>query len=80
MNHIRHAIIGIIVVMLVIFAAPVFARIGGLDFPDSLQPNSIFSTIREVTARIFGSSNLEVSGRNNFETPNRPLGNDFTNL
>lgn len=80
MNHIRHAIFGMVVLLVIIFAAPVAARIGGLDFPDSLRPSSIFSTIRDVTNHFFGGQTQATDSTLDPTVPAGSLGTDFTNL
>ena len=53
-NHIRHAIIGLVILMSILFVAPQFARILGLQYPESLLPSNIFETIKEVSVYVFG--------------------------
>lgn len=79
MNHIRHAAIGIVVLMLILFIAPQIARIIGLDYPDSIRPSNIFGTIQEVSSSVFGGSS---SSSNDFssDTSNNTIGSDFTDL
>lgn len=77
-NYIRHAIFGIVVLLVIIFVAPVIARIIGLDFPDALRPNSIFSTMREVSLHFFGWSTTNTDVMTDPTTGT--VGTDFTNL
>lgn len=77
MNHIRHAIIWLVVLVIVLFAAPIFARILGFEYADVIRPSSIFDTIKEVSGNIFWWSS---SIGNDFDTPTPSLGNDFTDL
>lgn len=78
-NHIRHAIIGVIVLMLVLFVSPMIARILGFEYADSIRPTSVFAAIQELTGKIFG-------GWSGFSDPslNTPssnsVGTDFTDL
>jgi len=55
-NHIRHAIIWVIVLLVVLFVAPIFARILWFEYLDVIRPSNIFQTIRELSSQLFGGS------------------------
>ncbi|MDD2694215.1 MAG: hypothetical protein PHY14_04860 [Candidatus Gracilibacteria bacterium] len=78
-NHIRHAAIGVVILMLVLFVAPQIARIIGLEYPDVIRPSNIFATIQEVSSNIFGGG---ISSSNSFadDSSNTSIGSDFTDL
>ncbi|NRH21430.1 hypothetical protein HOO68_05320 [Candidatus Gracilibacteria bacterium] len=54
-NHIRHAVLGIIVLMLVLFIVPVITRLIGLPYGDYLKPKQVLQTISEISGRVFGT-------------------------
>lgn len=54
-NHIRHAVLGIGVLVLVLFIAPVITRLVGLSYGEYLSPKNILSTISEISGKIFGT-------------------------
>jgi uncharacterized membrane protein len=55
-NHIRHAFLGLIVLVLILFIAPKILEIFGLPYGESLRPSNIFSEIQSVSQKIFGGS------------------------
>ncbi len=55
-NSIRYAVVGIIVVVLSLFVVPRFGDLLGLDISAYLSPRTIFSTIQDLSVRIFGGS------------------------
>lgn len=56
-NHMRYAVLGIVVLILIIFVVPVFLRIIGLShYWSFFTPAEILSTLREVSAYVFGTS------------------------
>jgi hypothetical protein len=52
-NHIRHAVLGIIVLVIVLFTVPVITRLIGLPYGDYLKPKQILQTISEISGRVF---------------------------
>ena len=54
-NHIRHAVLGIIVLMLVLFIVPVITRLIGLPYGDYLKPKQVLQTISEISGRVFST-------------------------
>lgn len=52
-NHIRHAVLGIIVLMVVLFVAPTLTRLIGLPISDDIKPSRIFDTIQELSSNFF---------------------------
>lgn len=78
-NHIRHAIIGVVVLMLVLFVSPMIARILGFEYADVIRPTSIFDTIREVSAKVFGGSSA-TSSTDPLSPQSGAIGTDFTDL
>lgn len=52
-NHIRHALIGLVFLLIVLYTFPIIAKIGGLAYPVTATPTSIFETIREISGKIF---------------------------
>lgn len=52
-NHIRHALIGIVALILILFATPLFMSAIGMAYGEYARPRMIFDTIGEVSQRIF---------------------------
>ncbi len=77
-NHIRHAIIGVFFLMLVLFVSPLLMRLIGIPYPEYATPRVIFSTISEISARIFDvnldSGSIPLVPKNDVGT------SDFSNL
>lgn len=77
-NHIRHALIGVVFLLIVLYTFPIIARLGGLSYPVSATPTSIFDTITEISGKIF---NVDLDSNT---TPSAPPSNvgtsDFSNL
>lgn len=61
-NSIRYAVVGIIVVVLSLFVLPRLGDLLGLDISTYLAPKTIFSTIQDLSARIFGGSSSSSLG------------------
>lgn len=78
-NHIRHAAIGVAVLMLILFVAPQIARILGLNYPDAIRPSNIFATIQEVSSSVFGGG-VSSSNDSFSDSSNSSIGSDFTDL
>ncbi len=56
-NHIRYAVLGIIILMVILFVAPIFLGLFGLqEYSTYFSPPLILSTIQEVAANILGTS------------------------
>ena len=52
-NYIRHAVIGIIFLLVVLFVFPVLTNLIGLPYGDYVKPSAIFDTINKVSGTIF---------------------------
>lgn len=64
-NHIRHALIGIVFIIAVLFIIPVITGFMGLPYGEYARPAAVFSTITVISDRIFGidvGSNTIVPG------------------
>lgn len=79
-NHIRYAVLGVIVLFIILFAAPVFLGLFGLaQYGTYFSPAVVLATIQEITANIFGGS---ASGGYYDSTidATSPASDDFTTL
>ena len=75
-NSIRYAVIGIILVVVSLFAAPKLGDLLGLNVASYLSPKTIFATIQELSNKIFGSkSSVDISS-----DTSTSIGDDFTEL
>jgi len=52
-NHIRYAALGILVLFIIIFAAPILLRLLGLPYGDYFTPSVILQSVQEVSAYVF---------------------------
>lgn len=52
-NHIRHAFLGIIILVLVLFVTPIITKLLWFAYGDYISPSKILETISEVSARVF---------------------------
>ncbi len=75
-NSIRYAVIGVIVIILAVFVAPKVGDLLGLHVSDYLNPKIIFSTIRDLANRIFGSGDVSTYSVDT----STGINTDFTNL
>ncbi len=55
-NHIRHAFLGIWLIVVVLFVFPTFLDILGVEYADYIRPASIFDSITWLSDTIFGQS------------------------
>lgn len=77
-NHMRYAVVGVVVLVLVLFVAPVFFNIFGLNtYSQHFQPAVIFNTIQEISARFLGGGMSPAYVDNAVISPND---DDFTKL
>lgn len=79
-NHMRYAVLGIIVLSLVLYVAPIFLGFFGLSqYGDYFRPQVIMGTIQEVSAKMLGG---QASGGYYDATidSNSPTSDDFTTL
>lgn len=53
-NSIRYAVLGIILIIISIFAAPKLGDLLGLRISDYVSPPTIFSTIQDLAGKLFG--------------------------
>ena len=78
-NSIRYAVIGIIIIIISIFAIPKVGDLLGLNVSSYISPQNIFSTIQTLSKKIFSpssSSSVDIGNGNG----TGPLPNDFSNL
>lgn len=78
-NHIRHAFLGLIVLVAFLFIIPKVLDLFGFPYGDSLSPKVIFTNIRVISAKFFNissSSNSDSSPDTNIDT----LPSDFSDL
>lgn len=55
-NVIRYAIVGIVVLVLIIFAFPFLFGLLGIPYADYTKPPVVFLTIRELSGQLFGNT------------------------
>lgn len=56
-NSIRYAVVGLIVIILSIFVAPKVGDLLGLNVSKYISPPVVFSTIQELSGKLFGNKN-----------------------
>jgi hypothetical protein len=52
-NHIRHAIIGLVFLLSILFVFPVFMNLVGLPYWEYAKPKTVFSTMSEIMSIVF---------------------------
>ncbi len=78
-NYIRHAIIGIVFLITVLFVFPVLMNLIGLPYGDYIKPSAIFDTIDKVSGTIFGM-NVQPNTPSDTNSPSSTLPSSFDNL
>ncbi len=76
-NHIRHAILGIVFLFIVLFSIPLLTKFMGFPYGEYAKPKAIFESVSIISGRIFwwnSSSNSE------FPWSDTTLPSDFSNL
>ena len=53
-NHIRHALIGIVFIIVVLYIFPLLMELIGLPYGEYARPSAVFQTIAEISDSIFG--------------------------
>jgi hypothetical protein len=79
-NSIRYAVLGIILVIVAIFAAPKLGDLLGLNVSQYVSPKTIFSTIQDISNKIFGGNSSSTIDLGTGTNGNEPLPSDFSNL
>lgn len=77
-NHIRYAFLGIAVLILILFIAPMFLNLFGLPYGNYFQPSVVLATIQEISANIFGGT--AVNNGYNGTTVTTSSSDGFTSL
>lgn len=78
-NHIRHAFLGLIVLVIILFVVPKVLDLFGLQYGESLTPKAIFTNIRVISGKLFNntaSTDSLDSTNTNIDT----LPSDFSDL
>lgn len=78
-NHIRYAVLGISVLVIILIVSPIFLRLIGLGmYAQYFQPATILQNIKEVSSYFFGASTPSYYEVN--PTNVSPESDDFTSL
>lgn len=77
-NSIRYAVLGIILIIIAIFAAPKLGDLLGLNVSKYVSPKTVFSTIQDLSDKLFGKGgdSVEIGGSGG----NTSLPSDFSDL
>ncbi len=78
-NSIRYAVLGIILIVISIFAAPKLGDLLGLNVSKYVSPKAIFATIQDLSGKLFGKSDTIDIGSSG-STSNDSLPSDFSDL
>ena len=78
-NHIRHAFLGLIVLILILFVTPKALKLFWLPFADELSPSIIFSKMTDISTRIFNTKSSSDTKLDTLDTTNG-LPSDFSDL
>jgi hypothetical protein len=79
-NHIRHAFLWLIVLVIILFVLPKVLDIFGLPYGNSLSPGAIFDSIREISANLFGGGSSSSSKLLDDGSSLDALPSDFSDL
>jgi hypothetical protein len=79
-NHIRHAVIGVIFLVAILFIFPVLMSLIGLPYGDYVKPSAIFETINSLSDTLFGSNIGSGPSVDQFDTSPTTLPSSFDNL
>lgn len=52
-NHIRHAIIGVIFILWVLYVLPVLMKLSGIPYGEYMKPKAVFDTMVNISDKIF---------------------------
>lgn len=55
-NHIRHALFGIVFIVAVLYVVPTFLNLIGSGYSDMVQPHKIYGSVVGLTEKIFGQT------------------------
>ena len=61
MNHIRHAALGLLALLLVLFVAPKVLDLFGLPYGAVIRPSAVFSRIGELSDVLFHVGSVSIS-------------------
>lgn len=78
-NHIRHAFLGLIVLILILFVTPKALKLFWLPFADALSPTIIFTTMTDISSKIFNTKSSSDTKVDTLDT-NAGLPSDFSDL
>lgn len=59
-NHIRHAAIGLGVLITILYVFPIIMNLAGFPYGEYAKPSTVFATVGEIFDKIFGTS-IDVS-------------------
>lgn len=78
-NHIRYAVLGIVILVVILFVAPIFLNLFGLrEYGQYFHPMTILQSIQEIAANILWQSSA--TWVYNTEDPLLPTDSGFTDL
>ena len=75
-NHIRHAFLGIVMLVIILFVTPLITRLIWFEYWEYASPPVIFDTITEISNTFFGTS----SWLDWLPSDSWTLDSDFSNL
>lgn len=76
-NHIRHAFIGIIFILLVLYIVPVVTDLIGLPYGEYAKPSVVLGSIGEISDRVFDT---DIGSTDMTPSSSSTLPSDFSNL
>ena len=71
-NHIRHAFIGVLLIVAVLFVFPTFLDLLWLEYGDYMRPDAVFSNISQLSDIVFGTAvntNLDTPSWQDYTIP-----------
>jgi hypothetical protein len=78
-NSIRYSVVGLIVIIISLFIAPKVGDLLGLNVSKYISPQVVFSTIKDLSNKLFGNKD-DINFDSNSTGDSNSLPSDFSNL
>ncbi|PID83828.1 hypothetical protein CSB09_04100 [Candidatus Gracilibacteria bacterium] len=79
-NHMRYAVIGVVLLVLILVIAPVFFRLLGLPISEQFTPKVVFQNISQLGDQIFNNGGGSSGDTKIIDTTNETLSPDFNDI
>ncbi|MBS9784422.1 hypothetical protein KGV55_03655 [Candidatus Gracilibacteria bacterium] len=81
-NHMRYAVVGIILLVFMLVVAPVFFRLLGIPISEQFTPSVVYQNIQTLSNRVFnaGGGSSEYGNTKIIDTTTDTVSSDFTDI